>query len=979
MLSRTAKVTILALYLAMLGAMLAMSVSAGDPPSSGDWIIDDTTTLAGTDITVRGNITVQSGGTLTLIDLDLLVDLPHTGAYAIEIKAGGSINLDHVTVDSVDRVALFNLTIDGTATIQNHSTIRRMNGSPSPDPFSTPQGLVITSSTVYIYNTTIAECGGFAIAVVPGGVTTINPLFVNCIIRNNGGGMYCGGVIGASADPRLFDCVFYGNGAGEVLAIAASPRFERCTFGALGSLSLTGVSAVANAKPVLVECEFSWLGSALNSVLANPKVRDCSISFCAIGINILGGTATITGTWVTNCPISMLLNSTTASILDCNIASFATLTYAIQIDSGKPHIKDMNMALTAIGGAISIVNWSKAQIEHSTFTGTGGSDVIVVEGSAPTLYWCTIERGQDGVDLSWSPAWIERCTLRDNSGWGILTRYMAATTTGNHFGIGAHENGDGREILMYSMRVRVEFENGTPAEDAVVTVESHMDLMVFDVMTDPNGLAFDAVLTDHEIANNGKKTSYTPYHLEAVLGDLMNRTYPDLSTNPDITLVLRPRPNPPPVILIHSPTDGASYNVWQYMDLIPIEGEVWDKEGEDVNWSWWLDGVYLETKELAFEMTVPIGDHEIMLEGRDASDQVSRMYLNFTVVSIPPSSNYVRVISPKDDDVFELGDVVPLVCEYRVRDHPGEAQPQTLPVRWSSSIDGDLMEGSAGIVDDLTPGIHVITATVEPRYGQYIPEAYNDSVTIEVLPPDPVAVANISSPIDGADYVEGDVVPFSAEGSTLDIWDPLDHRVVYSWTSDIDGILGEGKELEGRYLSVGTHVVTLELFTVPALVSDTAQVTVTIIAPPNNLPYARISLLTLNDVAGKEVNLSAAGSVDEDGDPLTYRWDMGDGNVSTGINVTHVYAAEGNYTVNLTVSDGMAEAHGMVNVHVRPAPVVPPDNGGNGGNGGGGGDGDDDGVRDPDEEFYGWLVLVLLLAGLASMLVLTLRGHRGEQ
>jgi hypothetical protein len=477
---------------------------------------------------------------------------------------------------------------------------------------------------------------------------------------------------------------------------------------------------------------------------------------------------------------------------------------------------------------------------------------------------------------------------------------------------------------------------------------------------------------DHRVDNAGKQFTYSPYRLEAIWDDLYNRTYPDLRQNPEVTMVLRPRPNPAPSVAIEAPKDGRSYNVWQYQDLIPVGGVVFDGEGEAVNWSWRLDGSYLEEKALHFEMSFPIGDHEIMLEGWDASDQVTRVYVNFTVVSEPPASNHVRILHPADGATFDLGDLVALECEYRIRDHPAETDLPVLPVRWSSSIQGDIAEGANALVEDLGVGTHVINVTVEPRYPEYIGEPYTDSVTVTVSPPDPVAFANISSPVDGATFTGGEVVPLSGDGSYVDAWDPPDHSLVYSWSSDIDGMLGEGEDLEARYLSVGVHVITLELFTDPYIASDTAQITVTILPAPNHPPHARISLLTARVVAGEEMNLSAAGSVDVDGDPLTFRWDLGDGNTSVGINVTHVFASEGNYTVNLTVSDGKTEVSATITVLVEHAPVVPPDNGANGG------EGDDDGVRDPDEEAVGWLVLVLLLAALVSLLALAMRRRRDD-
>jgi hypothetical protein len=62
-------------------------------------------------------------------------------------------------------------------------------------------------------------------------------------------------------------------------------------------------------------------------------------------------------------------------------------------------------------------------------------------------------------------------------------------------------------------------------------------------------------------------------------------------------------------------------------------------------------------------------------------------------------------------------------------------------------------------------------------------------------------------------------------------------------------------------------------------------------------------------IAGLPVAMSAAGSSDQDDDPLTYTWSFGDGMVATGISVSHTYQQDGTFTVRLIVTDtrGLAD------------------------------------------------------------------------
>ncbi len=74
----------------------------------------------------------------------------------------------------------------------------------------------------------------------------------------------------------------------------------------------------------------------------------------------------------------------------------------------------------------------------------------------------------------------------------------------------------------------------------------------------------------------------------------------------------------------------------------------------------------------------------------------------------------------------------------------------------------------------------------------------------------------------------------------------------------------------------------------------------------NQAPSSVASADVTAGPVGATITFSSAGSTDPESQPLTYSWDFGDGSpLSTQANPSHVYTAAGNYSVRLTVSDGV--------------------------------------------------------------------------
>jgi hypothetical protein len=73
--------------------------------------------------------------------------------------------------------------------------------------------------------------------------------------------------------------------------------------------------------------------------------------------------------------------------------------------------------------------------------------------------------------------------------------------------------------------------------------------------------------------------------------------------------------------------------------------------------------------------------------------------------------------------------------------------------------------------------------------------------------------------------------------------------------------------------------------------------------------------------AGGTVSFDASASTDQDGNNLTYIWNLGDGSTEKGATVKHIYNHTGTYFVSLQASDGMAQGSDQMVVYVYPAGI----------------------------------------------------------
>jgi PKD repeat protein len=182
-----------------------------------------------------------------------------------------------------------------------------------------------------------------------------------------------------------------------------------------------------------------------------------------------------------------------------------------------------------------------------------------------------------------------------------------------------------------------------------------------------------------------------------------------------------------------------------------------------------------------------------------------------------------------------------------------------------------------------TFGTFTARLTVSDGHGTSVATT---TVAIANQPP----VANVGGPYSGTRGVN---IAFTGSGTDPD-GDPLTYR----WNFG-DGGTAMGRTPTHKYTTFGTFVVTLVVNDGRAdSAPSTTQATV-----PDRRPIANANG-PYTAYRGVAITFNGAGSLDPDGNPLTYLWNFGDGTTGTGKNPTHAYATVGTFTARLVVSDG---------------------------------------------------------------------------
>lgn len=152
--------------------------------------------------------------------------------------------------------------------------------------------------------------------------------------------------------------------------------------------------------------------------------------------------------------------------------------------------------------------------------------------------------------------------------------------------------------------------------------------------------------------------------------------------------------------------------------------------------------------------------------------------------------------------------------------------------------------------------------------------------------------------------------------------DPDDSSFTYTWRVD-GAIVKSGRGYRTSYYA--TSFATPGNYSVSVEVNDgTSRVTKELTIEVTNRPPMKAGLFGPN-VAYRDIKstFTAAGTLDPDGDPLTYTWRIDGNPAGVGTSLTHVFTSVGEHTVELIVSDGFDDSTTTHTVQIlNRAPIV---------------------------------------------------------
>lgn len=218
-----------------------------------------------------------------------------------------------------------------------------------------------------------------------------------------------------------------------------------------------------------------------------------------------------------------------------------------------------------------------------------------------------------------------------------------------------------------------------------------------------------------------------------------------------------------------------------------------------------------------------------------------------------------------------------------------DARNQVTSFKWDFG-DGGTASGQSVTHTFTSPGVFPVTLTITDLGGSVAFVTHSITVGQGQLPTAQIVMSPASP-------VVNQTVNFNGSGSTA----APGHTIVdFAWTFG-DGATGSGPIVTHAYTQAGTYTVTLQTTDDAGRKSTLASQSVTV---TNGNPVAQITVQPPSGSVTTTFSFIGSQSTAAPGRTIvSYEWNFGDNTTGSGATTSHRYAAQGTYTVTLTVTD----------------------------------------------------------------------------
>ncbi|MFQ5470862.1 MAG: PKD domain-containing protein [Gammaproteobacteria bacterium] len=409
---------------------------------------------------------------------------------------------------------------------------------------------------------------------------------------------------------------------------------------------------------------------------------------------------------------------------------------------------------------------------------------------------------------------------------------------------------------------------------------------------DGDSLSFNWDLGDGAVANSERLehvyTAPGEYRIKLVVADGKD------GSGEAVEMIRIEEPNSNPVARISGQFWGAVDE-----DVVFDASQTIDPDQDALTFLWdFGDGSVVERGERTFHKFTTQGEYQITLTVTDSNGGQSIAHSK----AIIEKSNAPPVAKMKLQRKATIDEIVKLDASQSF-----DPDDDKLSYFWDYG-DGVKGAGKESTHRYESAGNYPVELKIVDSNGEYAVARSS----IEIVKPNTRPVAKISVP--ETTEINEILVFDGSESVDLDGDD-----LAYQWDFG-DGSIETGIKKSHIYSHAGNYSIKLKV-TDSAGSSHTISMPIEIIEP-NSPPLADAGGFYEGEV-DQEIRFSGSGSFDPDGDRLTYRWQFGDGNSSTGETVKHAYNSPGRYTAILVVQDDDDSSVSRAEVNVIKPNTVP--------------------------------------------------------